>query len=113
MKTLGQFIREKREELDLSLRELARRVGVSAAFMSDIELGRRYPSDDIFEKLSKPLEVTVDELKRYDSRPPVEELKRITDSDPTFGFALRKLVDKEVTAEDILKLADNKPDRKK
>ena len=43
MKTLGERIRELREERDLSLRELAGKIGVSAAFMSDVELNRRYP----------------------------------------------------------------------
>ena len=39
MKTLGEHIRELREERDLSLRELATKIQVSAAFMSDVELG--------------------------------------------------------------------------
>ena len=34
MKTLGERIRELREKQDLSLRELAGKIGVSAAFMS-------------------------------------------------------------------------------
>ena len=47
MKTsgLGQRIRELRGKKDLSLRELAKKLDVSAAFLSDIELGRRYPSE--------------------------------------------------------------------
>lgn len=44
VKTLGQRIRELRERDDLSLREFARKLGVSAAFLSDVELGRRHPS---------------------------------------------------------------------
>ena len=45
MKTLGERIRELREQQDLSLRELASKIGVSASFMSDVELNRRHPSD--------------------------------------------------------------------
>ena len=39
--TIGERIRHTRKRLGLSLRELARRVGISAAFLSDIEHGRR------------------------------------------------------------------------
>jgi transcriptional regulator with XRE-family HTH domain len=113
-KTLGQRIRELRDEHDFSLREFADKLGgISAAHISDIELGRRYPSDDLLKKMADKLETTVADLRSYDSRAPVEDLKRISESDPTFGFALRKLVDKEVTAADLLKWAEEQPDRKK
>ena len=52
-KTLGVRIRELRDQRDLSLREFARRLGdVSAAHLSDIELGRRYRQWAIFEVTS-------------------------------------------------------------
>jgi transcriptional regulator with XRE-family HTH domain len=111
-KTLGEIIRELREEKDLSLREFAKDLGnISAAHISDIELGRRYPSGELLAKIAALLGVAEEDLKRYDSRPPVEDLKRISERDPAFGFALRKLVDKQVTAEELLKLARRKPDR--
>ena len=113
-KTLGQRIRELRDEKDFSLREFADKLGgVSAAHISDIELGRRYPSDELLKKMADKLDTTVDDLRSYDSRAPVEDLKRMSESDATFGFALRKLVDKEVTAADLLKWAEGQPDRKK
>ena len=52
MKTLGQRIRELREEKDFSLRELAKKSGVTAPFLSDIELGRRYPSEKVLSAKS-------------------------------------------------------------
>jgi transcriptional regulator with XRE-family HTH domain len=39
--SLGQRIRELRDKADLSLRELAKKIGISSPFLSDIELGRR------------------------------------------------------------------------
>jgi transcriptional regulator with XRE-family HTH domain len=112
--TLGSRIRELREQLDLSLREFAKKLGgISAAHISDIELGRRFPSDSLLQKMAALLRVSVDELRRYDARPPVEELKRLAFEDPAFGFALRKLVDKEVTSDDIMKLTRGKRDREK
>jgi transcriptional regulator with XRE-family HTH domain len=113
MKTIGQRIRELREEQDLSLREFARRLGnLSAAFISDVELGRRFPSEKILEKMSHILGVSADELRSYDTRPPIEELRRIVASDPTYGFALRRVVEGKVTAEDLMKLVNRKKKEK-
>ncbi len=66
-KTLGQRIRELRDECDFSLREFADKLGgVSAAHISDIELGRRYPSHDLLKKMADKLGTTVDDLRSYD-----------------------------------------------
>jgi transcriptional regulator with XRE-family HTH domain len=112
--TLGEKIRELRENKDISLREFAKKIGdVSAAHISDIELGRRFPSDSLFLKIAALLEVSVDELQQYDNRAPVDEIKRLVQSDPAFGFAFRKLVDKKISPEDIMKLAEDKPNREK
>jgi len=112
--TLGSKIRSLREEKDFSLREFAKKLGgISAAHISDVELGRRYPSDSLLVKIAHVLGVSVDELTKHDSRAPVEDMKRLSEVDPAFGFALRKLVEKNVTAEDILKLTQSKPTREK
>jgi transcriptional regulator with XRE-family HTH domain len=114
MKTLGQRIRELREEKDLSLREFAKKLGgLSAAFLSDVELGRRHPSETVLADMARALGTTVEDLKRYDSRPPVEELRRLSSADPAYGFAFRKLVDKDVSPEDLLRFLDKHPDRRK
>lgn len=111
---LGEKIRELREGKDISLREFAKKLGeVSAAHISDIELGRRYPSDPLLLKIAALLDVSVEELQRYDNRAPVDEIKRLVQSDPAYGFAFRTLVDKKISPEEIMKLAENKPDRGK
>ena len=51
-KILGQFIRSKRDELDMSLRELACQLDITPPFLSDIELGKRYPSEPVMAKLA-------------------------------------------------------------
>jgi hypothetical protein len=52
------------------------------------------------------LEVSPDELKQYDTRAPIADLKRLIDLDPKLGFAFRTVVEKvkngELTAEDII-----------
>jgi transcriptional regulator with XRE-family HTH domain len=112
--TLGDQLRKLRDRDDLSLRELAKKIGdVTAAHLSDIEFSRRYPSDELLKKLAVFFEVDEAELRALDTRPPVEEIKRLALSDPAFGMALRKLVDKEITPEDVLKMTEGKSDRPK
>jgi len=113
MKTLGQKIRELRDEKDLSLRELAKEIQVSAAFLSDIELGRRYPSDKILLSISKKLGIPVDDLRSYDTRPPIEDIKRLASSDPKFAFAFRKVIDKDISADELLEFIKERNKKKK
>lgn len=117
IKTLGEHIRELREKQDCSVRELAKRLKVSAPFLSDIELGRRHPSDDVLERLAVELKTKSDDLRKYDTRPPVQELKRLAASDPAMGFALRKVVDKvideDVSAEELLEFLNRRGKSKK
>jgi DNA-binding transcriptional regulator YiaG len=42
----GQKIRLAREDAGFSLREMARRMGISQQFLSDMEMGRRNFSED-------------------------------------------------------------------
>ncbi len=104
---LGQRIRELREEHDLSLRELAKRLGCSAAFLSDIELGRRYPSDSNLKDLANLLKTSVDDLKAHDTRAPIEEMKRLTATDPKYALAFRTMIDRKFSADELLKLAES------
>lgn len=113
MKTLGEHIRERREKLDLSLREFAKKLGCSAPFISDVELGRRFPSSEMLEQISKVLRLSVDDLRKYDQRAPIEDIKRMAERDPKFAYAFRTLVEKNVSAEEIIELAASKRSRKK
>jgi transcriptional regulator with XRE-family HTH domain len=113
MKTLGEKIKELREKKDFSVRELARQLKISAAFLSDMELGRRHPSDEIMLRLADRLDSTLEELQKCDARPPVQELKRIAASDPAMGFALRRVVDEGVTSKELLDFLNQIEKKKK
>lgn len=90
----GDRIAELRNEKDLSVRDLAKMVGVSAPFLTDVEKKRRYPADDTLVKLAKALGTTVEDLRSYDNRPPTKELNELTDEDVGYAFAFRRIVDR-------------------
>jgi transcriptional regulator with XRE-family HTH domain len=91
--SFGEAIRNLRLKRDLSLRELAKKIEISPPFLSDIELGKRYPSEETLEKLAKALKTSVDELRAFDHRDSVSDLKRLIESNPRLGFAFRAAVD--------------------
>ena len=111
---IGEKIRELREEQDISLREFAKNLDLSAAHMSDIELGRRYPSPELLKRIAGKLDTPVEELEKLDFRPPLEELKRMAEGNPTYGFALRKMLEKEISPQAILDYVEkqNKKEKK-
>jgi transcriptional regulator with XRE-family HTH domain len=102
MEGLGPYMRRRRDELDISLRELAKRLDCSPAFISDIELGRRYPSEKVLADIARVLKVKVEELRALDVRAPIDDIKRITLNDPNFALAFRTVIDKKVTADELL-----------
>ena len=108
MKTLGLRIRELREGKDLSLREFAKTLGLSAAFVSDVELGRRHPSDSVLAKMAQILDTSLEDLAAFDTRAPVEDIKRLTNENPAYGLAFRKVIGENVTPEELMQLAENK-----
>ena len=113
MEGLGPYMRRRRDELDISLRELAKRLDCSPAFISDIELGRRYPSEKVLADIARVLKVKVEELRALDVRAPIDDIKRITHNDPTFALAFRTVIDKKITADELLELLKQKETEKR
>jgi transcriptional regulator with XRE-family HTH domain len=112
MEGLGPYMRRRRDELDLSLREFAKRLDCSAAFISDIELGRRHPSEKVLAEIARVLEVKLAQLQAMDVRAPIDDIKRLTQSDPRFALAFRTMIDKKVSADELLELANQKKDER-
>lgn len=106
MESLGAFIRRMRDERDISLREFAKRIGCTPPFVSDMEHGRRNPSDEVLGEIARVLEVSEEELRKRDMRAPIEDIKRVTQSDPKFAMAFRTVIDKNISADDLLKWAE-------
>lgn len=59
---IGDKIRELRKEKNLSQLELARLAGISNTYLSDIEVGRTFPSLKVIVSVSKVLEIDCSEL---------------------------------------------------
>lgn len=59
---LGQSLREAREQKKIGLRELARRLGVSASLISQIETGKSEPSINTLFAIVSELELPVNEI---------------------------------------------------
>lgn len=112
MAGIGPYIRKRRDELDLSLREFAKKLDCSPAFISDIELGRRHPSNEVLNEMARVLKVKVEELRAMDVRAPIDDIKRITLDDPTFAVAFRSVIDKKITATELLEFVKKKEHEK-
>jgi transcriptional regulator with XRE-family HTH domain len=59
---IGEKIKCERLKKSLKQYELAKKVGISNTYLSDIEVGRTSPSLKTLEKISKALEV---DIKRF------------------------------------------------
>lgn len=88
-KSLGDAIRQSRFAIGISLRDFAKQVGVSAPFISDVELGRRFPSGEVLSTIAQILKIDVVELEQYDHRESVVELRRLLEGDPALGMAFK------------------------
>ena len=84
------------------MRELAKQVACSPPFLSDIEHGRRFPSDQVLADIARVLGLDVSELRELDPRTPVEGLKRMTERDPTYALAFRTMIEMQPTADELL-----------
>jgi hypothetical protein len=59
------------------------------------------------------LGASVEEFHQYDTRPPIEAMRRLTTSDPSYGLAFRMLIEKKVSPEDLMDLAKKKSEDRK
>jgi len=54
---IGKTLKQRRLMLELTLRELAAKAGVSVSHLARVERGDRFPSGHILRKLAKPLDL--------------------------------------------------------
>jgi transcriptional regulator with XRE-family HTH domain len=59
---LGGYIRAQRANAQISLRQLAKRAGVSNPYLSQVERGLRKPSAEILQQIAKALRISAEAL---------------------------------------------------
>jgi transcriptional regulator with XRE-family HTH domain len=64
--TVGPRVRALRDAMDLSLRDLAQRSGVSAPMLSQVERGETSPTLAVAERMADGLELRLSQLLRLD-----------------------------------------------
>jgi transcriptional regulator with XRE-family HTH domain len=60
--SIGEYIRDQREQAKISLRQLAAAAGVSNPYLSQIERGLRRPSAEILQQIAKGLRISAEAL---------------------------------------------------
>lgn len=102
--SLGGRIRKLRLKAGISLRELARRVKVSAAHLSDVENDRRTPSDDLLRRITEELSEVGAEYEELRLLKPVMEkdVEAWYEDDPVLRVLLREARDSPFTTRQLL-----------
>jgi transcriptional regulator with XRE-family HTH domain len=59
---LGEYIREQRDQAQMSLRQLAEAANVSNPYLSQVERGLRKPSGEILHRIAQGLRISAESL---------------------------------------------------
>lgn len=90
MAELGEMVKNARCARELSLRELGEKLGVTPAYVADIEANRRQPSAELRERISSTLGISKQDIEAADSRLS-PDLRDWIEQNPQLGNALRSL----------------------
>ncbi len=95
--------------LNMSLRELARRLGITPSYVSDIENDRRVPSEEVLRRIADELGLDFDDLVARAGRigPNAERYLRET---PAATTLFRRITEQKLTDKEIRKLIDEVED---
>lgn len=109
----GEYVKQRRESLEMTMRDFAEKVQISPAYLCDIEKGNRKPPVKYLEKIAEVLQIfDVDELNTfYDSAGVSKngqhsDINTYIDGLPSARMALRTARDKHYTDEDWLRLVE-------
>jgi transcriptional regulator with XRE-family HTH domain len=62
MTSIGDYIRQQREQAGKSVRQLAEAAGISNPYLSQVERGLRKPSAEILQQVAKGLRISAEAL---------------------------------------------------
>ncbi len=103
--TFGEFIRDRRDELGLSVRKMAENLGMTPVYLSDIERGNRHAPTKFLEKLAEELKISkFEEQDFYDLAAATrgflyEDINPYLGQQPLARIALRKARDLNISDE--------------
>ncbi len=109
----GEYIRQRRESLKMSMRDVAVKVQISPAYLCDIEKGNRKPPEKYLEKFAEVLQIAdADELNAFYDSAGVSRNGQHTDINsyiegvPFARMALRTAKDNHYTNDDWMRLVE-------
>ena len=104
-RTIGDVVHDARAKLDLSLRDVTKKLGITPSYLSDIENNRRVPSEEVLGKLAKFLRLDYDDLMARAGRFGQEAVRYMMRT-PAAGVLLRRLADGKASGETVEKLLE-------
>ncbi len=109
----GEYVKQRRESLKMTMRDFADKVKISPAYLCDIEKGNRKPPEKFLDKFAEVLQITdAEELNAFYDSAGVSKNGQHTDINsyietlPSARMALRTAKDKRYTDEDWMKLVE-------
>ena len=100
----GAFIRQKREEKGLSLRDMAKKIKVSPTFLSKVETEDWKPGEEKLRKIAEVIGCDADDLLARAGRVPSELSEIIKQSPHRHQMTALLRTAREFTAEEMEKL---------
>ena len=98
MSTVGKKIQNSRNAIGISVKQLAKKLGVSEEFLQDIESGRKILNEELIKKVEKIMNISLDEDVFDSTDGPVENLKETSISknvnkqwEDAFSHILKKI----------------------
>lgn len=106
--TLGQKLKERRLDKNLTLRDLAKLVKTDFTYLSKIENDKtdHPPSEDLLGRLSVQLETDLDELLSLSGQVPEKFREALTRDQGAFAF-LRSAIDSKLSESEWAALKDS------
>jgi transcriptional regulator with XRE-family HTH domain len=102
-RTLGELIRDARVNTGRSLRDVAKALGITPSYQSDIENDRRVPSEEVLQKIADLLQLDFQLLMAKAGRFG-EDTERYMRKHPTAGTLFRKLTEQNASEEELQRL---------
>lgn len=77
MSRVGERIKDARQKQGLPVKQLAKKLGVSESFISDVESGKKIIKEDLIKKVEKVLNIDLNEDVFEQIDEPVENIKEV------------------------------------